>query len=250
MSSDKWVFITGSGGGIGKALVRRFIGEGYHIYAHLRSPREDFDRFILPLKNEWGKEIVPVYFDLKDTAAMEEVIHKMRKEKKTVDVLVNNAGVMHAGLFSMTEMKTVREIFEVNLFSAMELTQRIASLMIRQKHGSIVNITSITAEDLGPGQCAYGASKAAMEAFTKTLAAELGNYNIRVNGVSPGITATRMAELPQAAAQREKMETKKGLFGRIASPEEISNAVLFLASEQASYINGQILRVDGGNHLW
>lgn len=244
---EKWVFITGSNGGIGSELVRRFASAGYHIYAHSRKTSEEWEEGLDHIRSEYGIQVLPVCFDLTDSEKMKECMQQMLREKKQIDVLVNNAGMMHAGLFQMTEMETIRRVFDVNLFAAMELTQWVIRSMVRKKKGSIVNILSIAGLDLGLGQCAYGVSKAAMGAFTKTLASELSNYGIRVNGVAPGFTDTKMAQSEELRREREMIESGKGAFCRLAKPEEIAETVFFLASDASSFVNGQIIRVDGGN---
>lgn len=244
---EKWVFITGSNRGIGEKILKKFVENGYHAYAHARKHSEEFEAEIASLKEASGMEIIPVYFDLTDSEAMKMEMQKLIRGKKSIDVLVNNAGVVHSGLFQMTEIQTIREVFDVNLFSVMELTQWMLKLMIRKKKGSIVNLSSVGGLDLGTGMCAYGVSKAAVAAFTKTLAGELGYYGIRVNAVAPGFVDTRMGRAEEIKEERERLESRKGAFSRLAQPEEIANTVYFLASDEASYVNGQVLRIDGGN---
>lgn len=245
---QRWALITGSSGGIGGALMEKFASEGYCIYAHARRTSPQWEQKLEEIRESCGVEAVPLCFDLTDSRAMQEQMQNMLAERRRIDVLVNNAGMMHAGLFQMTEMETVRKVFDVNLFGAMELTQWVVKLMVRKKRGSIVNVLSIAAQDLGLGQCAYGVSKAAMEAFTKTLSAEMRNYGIRVNAVSPGFTDTKMAQSEELRRERELIENAKGAFSRLAEPREIADAVYFLASDAASFVTGQVLRVDGGNH--
>ena len=180
-----------------------------------------------------------------DYEAMKTAVRNLFKQKINIDVLINNSGVAHGGLFQMTPVSKIKEVFEINLFSHMELTQLILRTMTRAKNGNIVNIASIAGLDLAQGNCAYGVSKAALAAWTKTLASECIKYNIRVNAVAPGLTNTNMAELMEEKAKEEMVSASA--MNRLAKPEEIANAVLFLASEKSSFINGQIIRVDGGS---
>lgn len=243
----RWAFITGSSRGIGAAILEKFAASGYHVFAHARKYSEEFEQRLSDLEKKYDVEVIPVYFDMTDSEAMQREIQKLIREKRKLHVLVNNAGVIHSGLFQMTEIQTIRDVFEVNLFSVMELTQLALKMMVRKKGGSIVNLSSIGGLDLGMGMCAYGVSKAALAAFTKTLACELGYYGIRVNAVAPGFVDTQMGQSEEVRAERERLESKKGQLCRLARPEEVADAVYYLASEQASYVNGQVLRIDGGN---
>ena len=180
-----------------------------------------------------------------DNDAMKTVIKNIFKQKINIDVLINNSGVAHGGLFQMTSISKIREIFEINLFSHMELTQLILRAMTRAQKGNIINISSISGLDLAQGNCAYGVSKAALAAWTKTLATECIKYNIRVNAIAPGLTKTNMAELMEEKAKEDMVLASA--MNRLATPEEIANVALFLASEKSSFINGQIIRVDGGS---
>lgn len=246
---EKWVMVTGSNRGIGDAVLEKFAENGYDIIAHARTGSEEFEARLVSLEKKYQVKIVPVYFDVRDIDGMKASMQMLSKEKYQIEILINNAGVMHSGLFMMTDMETIREIYEVNLFSVMELTQLVLRMMVRKKRGSIVNVSSITGMDLSMGQSAYGVSKAAVAAFTRTLAQEVGNYGIRVNAVAPGIVDTRMAKEESAAAQVSRLEAQKGAFKRCARPSEVADVIYYLASEAASFVNGQILRVDGGNYL-
>jgi 3-oxoacyl-[acyl-carrier protein] reductase len=163
---------------------------------------------------------------------------------KPIDVLVNNAGVAHGGLFQMTPMAKVREVFDVNLFAPLALSQAVIGPMRKRGGGSIINIASIAGLDLHAGNVAYGTSKAALIAATRTLAAELGALNIRVNAIAPGLTDTDMAGQMEKKAGTDMVE--RTAFKRMAKPTEIADTAVFLASDMASFITGQVLRVDGG----
>ena len=144
----------------------------------------------------------------------------------------------------MADPAEMQRVFAVNFFAAMQLTQRVAKLMVRQKAGAIVNICSIAALDGEPAQMEYVASKAALVGATRKLASELGAYGIRVNGIAPGPTRTDMLAVMEEGL-RSRMEAGT-LLHRLAEPQEIASVAAFLASDMASYMTGQILRVDGG----
>lgn len=241
----KNALITGSNRGIGKAILETFAKEGCKIiWAHARTESSEFLDLVQTLSSQYETEICPIYFDLTDTDSLKREIKEIVRSKQNIDILVNNAGVAHGGLFQMTPISQIKEIFEINLYAGMEITQLILKKMTRQKSGSIVNLASISGIDLKSGNSAYGVSKAAVIAWTKTLAAELGPYNIRVNAVAPGLTDTRMATLMEREAGEEMV--MESILGRLAKPEEIANVMSYLASDNASFINGQIIRVDGG----
>jgi 3-oxoacyl-[acyl-carrier protein] reductase len=191
-----------------------------------------------------GVEIEPICFDMTDRLSMKACVTQIACSNRPVDVLVNNAGVAHGGLFQMTSIETIRDIFEINLFSALELSQLVVRLMQRRKYGSIVNIASLAGLELKSGNVAYGVSKAALIAATKTIAAELGALGIRVNAIAPGLTDTDMAALMEPKARRNMIE--RSSMERLGQPKEIADVAVFLASDMASFVTGQVLCADGG----
>jgi len=195
--------------------------------------------------SKFNNKIIPVYFDLLKESEINQGVEQIKKITNNIDVLVNNAGVNQVSLFQMTPLNKVKEVFEVNLFSQMLLTQKILKLMVKNKKGSIINISSNAADKCDSGRSAYASSKSALIAFTKVLAKELGNFNIRVNSVAPGLTNTEMMEKDM------KADVLKDVISRIpmkrpADPNEISNVILFLASDLSTYVNGETISVTGG----
>lgn len=237
--------ITGANRGIGLATARLFAREGANIWACCRKADDALRQELQTLAAENGVWIEPVEFDLTDGAAMKDAVMQIRGKKEKIDILVNNAGVEQQGaLFQMTAMDAIRQVFEVNFFAQVAFSQYLTKLMARTGGGSVVNLASVAALDMTAGYLAYSASKAAIVSATKTMAAELSAQGVRVNAVAPGIAKTDMAMGLTEAARENTVASS--LMQRIADPEEIAQAIAFLASDRASYITGQIYRVDGG----
>ena len=241
----KKVLITGSGGGIGRAIAERFAKDGgYDLLLHARCEREDFLEHIKRLEEQYSVLVTPVYFDVTDSDTVKNELQRLYKEYKHIDVLINNAGIAHGGLFQMTPISDIKRVFEINYFSVIQITQLVSRFMARNGAGVIVNLASVAGIDLEAGNCAYGASKAALIAFTKTAAKELAKQGIRVNAVAPGLTDTKMAGQMERHAGEDMVNASA--MKRLGRPEEIAEAIFFLASEEASFITGQVLRIDGG----
>lgn len=243
MLCGKTAFITGCNRGIGKAIAEKFVQNGADVIAHARAQSNDFESFLDSLARQHGVSARPVYFDMTDYDAMRQAVRALIRDKVPVHVLVNNAGVAHGGFFQMTPVAKIREVFEVNFFAQLELTQMLLRYMGKCGGGSIVNMASTFGMDLLKGNCAYGTSKAALIAFTQTLATEYPETGVRVNAVAPTVTDTDM--IRQLDGKVEDMLLQRCAMNRKATPEEVADAVLYLASDRASFVNGQILRVDG-----
>ena len=239
------VFVTGANGGIGRALVTQFAKSGYNVVAHYRQEgKADLD-FLKKLEDDYSITVTPVYFDLCDNKKIKESIKDLLTSGVSINVLVNCAGVAHGGFFQMTSIEKIKEIFEINFFSMLEITQSLLRHMVRRKSGCIINIASISGISLKPGNCAYGTSKAAVIAWTKTLAGELAPLGIRVNAIAPGLIDTDMAKQMDEKAGIEMINSS--FMKRLGTPEEVAKAAVFIASDDASFINGQTICVDGGS---
>lgn len=244
MNTNKTVLITGTNRGLGKTLLKLFASKNFNVIAHARTKNDNHTKYINQLLNEYNVSIYPCYFDLTNETEMKDQVQQLIKNKIKIYALINSAGIAHGGYFQMTKMKTIRDVFEINFFAQIELTQLLFRWMSKNGGGNIVNIASNAGIDLSAGNCAYGVSKAALIAFTKTLAAEYALTNIRVNAVAPGLTDTDMSTLMDDKSQ--KLMLNKTTLKRKATTEEIANTVFFLASESSSFVNGQVIRVDSG----
>ena len=243
--SNKVCIITGAAQGIGKSIAEHFAIDGAIVYAC---------DLIEGSMNEWADNcsvqnktrVIPLYFDVTDAAAVKSTFMSVFKREGRIDVLVNNAGVVFNKKIGMILRQETELMFQVNVIAVIEMVQLVSRLMARNQGGAIVNIASVTAVVGSSGQSAYSATKGAIISFTKSSAKELASQGIRVNAVAPGIVKTeRFSELYDESGDKIDARIQKIALGRLGTPEDIANACVFLASDRASYISGQILGVDG-----
>ena len=241
----KIALITGSNRGVGLSMLKKFSENGAEVIACARSKNVEFEKIIFDISEKYKNKITPVYFDLTDENEITKGIEKIETISNKVEIIVNNAGVNQVSLFQMTSIKKIKEVFDINFFSHLKLIQRLMKILIKNKKGSIINISSNAAEECDAGRLAYASSKSALIAFTKVLSKELGSFNIRVNAIAPGLTNTDMMgkdvskKILDAAINRVALK-------RPAEPEEISDVVMFLASDLSSYVSGEVVFVTGG----
>ncbi len=236
---DKVCVVTGGTRGIGKEIALLFVSEGAKVITTGRSSESPDWILSTNVKNLFYKG-----FDVSDSSMVSKTLLEIKKEHGSLDVLVNNAGIEFNELIGAINEEHMYSMFSSNVFGTILMTQ-YASRIMRQKKvsGSIINISSGVGITGNPGQAVYSATKGAVIAFTKSAAKELAPYSIRVNSVAPGLTNTEM--IKQASQEALERRITRIAMGRIAEPNEIANAVLFLASDKASYITGQVLQVDG-----
>lgn len=237
------VVITGSNRGLGLEILKQFASEGANIIACMRTEKEETKASLIKIAEENSVTITPIYFDMSDEAAVKAGCKEIKALKQSIDVLVNNAGMPHLAILPFTRMQDVHNVFQVNYFSQLLVTQSLCGLLCKSSHGVIINMASIAGIDGEAGNAVYGATKASMILLTKVLSKELAG-KVRVNAVAPGLTSTDFAD---KMGDKAKLSMEEGsLAKRLAKPEEIANVVLFLASDEARFINGQTIRVDGG----
>ncbi|HUW14130.1 MAG TPA: beta-ketoacyl-ACP reductase [Anaerolineae bacterium] len=245
---DRVTLITGGAAGIGKATAKRFLEEGAKvIICDVNQAAGE-----VAVENLGGGAAFHAV-DVTNRQAVQAWVDQVAKEYGRVDILINNAGVLRDHLLvKLKDGELVRQMPEndfdlvvaVNLKGVFNCTQAVAPYMIRQGSGVILNATSIVGLDGNFGQTNYVATKAGVIGMTKVWARELGRYNIRVNAVAPGFTATEMVmQMPEETLENMRSRTP---LGRLGQPADVANAYLFLASDEASFISGVVLRVDGG----
>ncbi len=240
----KTALVTGANRGIGRAIAEKLAENGAEVIACARAETAEFVEFTDQLSERCSVAVHRAYFELADSAAVEQEIKAVMKAHKRIDILVNNAAVSYGTALSMMPVQKIRELFEVNYFAQLQIIQLISKLMMRNKQGSIINIASVSGMEAYQGNLAYGSSKAALIYATKVLSKELAAFGIRVNAIAPGTTKTDM-ENTRTEQQMEEVLARTAMK-RMANPSEIADAAVFLGSDNSSYITGQVLVVDGG----
>jgi 3-oxoacyl-[acyl-carrier protein] reductase len=234
--NGKTALVTGASRGIGESIARRLGESGAHVLCAARSA-ESVNKLAAEIGNATGVELDITAPDVRDRIAA------LLKER-SIDILVNNAGVTDDDLFIRMKPEAWTKVIQTNLDSAFHITQEIVKKMLRARWGRVINISSVVGLMGNPGQVNYASSKAALIGFTKALALEIGSRNITVNAIAPGYISTAMTDaLPPEA--REKL-TERIALKRLGTTDDIAYSVVFLASEQASYITGTVLNVSGG----
>lgn len=230
---NKVCLITGAGRGIGKVIAEQFIADGAIVYVN-------------DLKEPEVKGAKPIAFDVTDSNAIKACLMKVFKSEGRIDCIVNNAAIIQNQKLGMVTKSLLEKMYAVNVFAVIDMIQIASRLMARTGGGCFINMASITGVVGSPGQVAYSSTKGAVITITKSAAKELAPLNIRVNAVAPGIVKTeRFEELYEATGDKINERIEKIALGRLGAPQDIANAVSFLASDRASYISGQILGVDG-----
>lgn len=241
--NNKICLITGAGKGIGQAVLRQFAMAGASvIYANdiVENSTEETAR---ELEHKYSCTIKTLYFDVSDEKACKDAIMMIKKEQGYLDVLVNNAGVMTDALIGSVTRPLIDDIYKVNIIGSMQLLQLAVKLMSKRQSGSIINLSSIVGITGNPGQLVYSSSKGAIISMTKTAAKELAPRNIRVNAIAPGMIDTDMMRSVGPVHLQKHIDNIP--MGRLGRPEEIADVCVFLASDMASYLTGQIIAVDG-----
>lgn len=242
MGDRKVVIVTGGTRGIGKEVALKYAQNGYDVAINYVSTVD-----VETIKKEFtdlGVDILLEPADVSNSTEVQEFVDKVMEKFGRIDVLVNNAGVTRDNLLMRMSEEDFDLVININLKGTFLVTKAVTKYMMKQRYGSIVNISSVVGVAGNSGQCNYSASKAGIIGFTKSVAKELASRNIRSNAIAPGFIATNMTEvLPDNV--KESINASIPLK-RMGSPKEVANLIYFLGSDESSYITGQIINVDGG----
>ena len=239
----KVMLITGAGRGIGQAMAEVFAQNGATVYANDVRPGS-VEAWNGPINEAGPGQVRPLYFDICSEQEAKAAVMEVKRACGHIDGLVNNAGVEFNELIGMISRTNMEKMFSVNVFGAINMLQIVSRIMGRQENGgSIVNIASMTALRGNRGQLVYSATKGAIVSMTKSAAKELAEKKIRVNAIAPGLTNTAMMQ--QADPEKLQSRIQNICMGRLAEPEDIAKACMFMLSDLSTYISGQVLAVDG-----
>jgi len=243
----KVVIVTGSGRGIGKAIALAFAREGANVVVNVSRSVEEGQKVVDEIK-AMGREAILVQANVAKIEEVEKMVKITLEKFGKIDILVNNAGINRPAMVYKMKKEEWDEVIDVNLKGVFNCIRLVAPHMIERKQGKIINVSSTAAEHGLIGNSNYAASKAGVNALTKTAALELARYGINVNAVEPFIIETRFTEWVKDPRFKDKYLSRIPL-GRFGKPEDVAGAVLFLASDEASYITGKTIEIDGGAYI-
>jgi 3-oxoacyl-[acyl-carrier protein] reductase len=242
----KTALVTGGSRGIGRACVSALAAAGARVALVYQNSREAAEKVAADLQAA-GHEVRAIQADVANSAQAEAVVEELLTAWEQIDILVNSAGIIRDGLFATMSQQQWHDVINTNLNGTYNFCRAVAQPMLSRRQGSIVNITSVASEFGSRGQVNYAASKGGIDGLTRCLAKELASRKVRVNAVAPGMIETDMSQTIRNLAG-DRIQSAIPLR-RIGQPEEIASVVVFLASDAASYVTGQIIRVDGGLSL-
>ena len=242
MLEGKVGVVTGASKGIGLSITENLLKNGAIVYAVSRTIGS-----LDSLKSVYNDNLVVFLQDVTDSLATKKLFKTIKSDNESLDFLINNAGVVSYEFISMVNARDFNNMFQINVTSVLEYTQLAFRIMGRRKKGSIVNISSLVATRGSAGQASYSATKGAINSFTMSAAKEFASSNVRVNALAPGMVGTERFR----TVLKDKFERKTDDigFGRLAEPEEIANACIFLIGDSSQYITGQIIEMDGATKI-
>lgn len=241
--TGKTAIVTGGSRGIGRAIALCLAAEGANVAVIYAGNTAAAEETLQAITDKGGKAI-SIQCDVANEDAVTAMVKQVKEQFGSVDILVNNAGITRDGLLMRMKTADWQAVLDTNLTGTFFCTKAVTKFMMKQRSGAIVNLTSVVGLTGNAGQTNYAAAKSGIIGFTKSVAKELASRGIRANAVAPGCIDTDMTAVLSDAVKEEMLKTIP--LGRVAQPEEVAKAVLFLVSDCASYITGQVLNVDGG----
>ena len=243
MIKNKNAIITGGTRGIGREIARTLAENGANIAINYRNFNDEIKAFVEELE-AIGVKVLTFKCDVSNEEEVEAFINEVKNKLGSIDILVNNAGITKDGLILRMSEKDFSDVIDVNLKGTFNMTKAVSSIMVRQRFGKIINISSVVGVAGNAGQCNYAASKAGVIGFSKSIARELASRNVNVNIIAPGYINTDMTKVLPDRVKEEVLKTIP--MKKIGEPREVANLVLFLSSDLSNYITGQVINVDGG----
>jgi 3-oxoacyl-[acyl-carrier protein] reductase len=234
------VIISGGGGGVGLFLTREYLARGFYVATFTRNE----NTFLDYLKDNYNEQLYISRFDARDIGALKKFVNDVKSRFSVIDILINNIGYLYEGLQIFTSDREIKKTLDTNVISPFIMIREVSGVMMKARKGVIINISSINSLKGHRGVSLYSLSKAAMDGVTRSLAKELGPLNIRVNSVVPGFFASGL--VASVSEARRKAILKRTALPRLGTSSDVAKVVLFLTSEDASFITGQSIVVDGG----
>ena len=241
----KNAIVTGANRGLGKAIVESLAQNGCNIWAIIRNESSESNEFVSEIEKEYGVWVDCICADLALEQSIKDAYNIINSKKQSIDILINNAGVAHMGLLQMTKIDFIKNLYAVNVFAPIILSQLVLRNMSRQKYGKIINVASTAAEEIYEGNSIYGTSKAALVAFTQSFAAESLRYGVTANVIAPGLINTDMSVVFEGKNPEEPI--RHTALGRKIEVNEISEVIIQLLSDKMNIINGAVITINGGH---
>ena len=243
MLKNKNAIITGGARGIGREIAKTLAKNGANIAINYRTYNDELEKLVSELEG-YNIKVLTYKCDVSNESEVEAFINEVKDKFNSIDILINNAGITKDGLILRMSEKDFTDVLDINLKGTFNMTKAVSKIMVRQRQGKIINISSVVGVAGNAGQCNYAASKAGVIGFSKSIARELASRNINVNVIAPGYINTDMTKV---LSDNIKEEVLKAIpMKKIGDPIEVANLALFLSSNLSDYITGQVINVDGG----